>query len=176
MPNQITMHDASVPMFTQILTTLSKVLDKAEAHAISRKITPAALLEARLFPDMYPMTSQVQSTCDFAKGAVARLAGADVPRFEDNEKTFDELRARIAKTLAFIESVEAASINGSEGRDIELKFGDKQLNFKGREYLVGFAIPSMVFHMTIAYANLRHNGVELGKADFLGELLERSAA
>lgn len=171
MTNQITMHSASVPMFTQVLTTLSRVLDKAEAHATSRKITPAALLEARLFPDMYPMTSQVQFTCDFAKGAVARLAGVAVPRFEDHETTFDELRARIAKTLAFIQSVDAASINGSEDRDIELKFGDKQLKFKGREYLVGFAIPSMVFHMTIAYAILRHNGVELGKADFLGELL-----
>lgn len=170
------MASASVPMFTQILTTLSKVLDKAEAHVANRKIEPAALLNARLFPDMYPMINQIQSTCDFAKGAVSRLAGVDVPRFEDNEKTFDELRARIAKTLAFIESIEAASINGSEDRDIELKFGGKRLKFKGREYLVGFVIPSMVFHMTIAYAILRHNGVELGKADFLGELLERSVA
>lgn len=169
------MASASVPMFTQIIRTLSKVLDKAEAHVANRKIEPTALLNARLFPDMYPLTSQVKFTCDFAKGAAARLAGVAVPVHEDNEKSFDELRARIAKTLAFIRSIDPMSIDGSEDRNIALSFGGKPLKFKGRPYLIGFTIPSMLFHMTVAYAIVRHNGVELGKADFLDEVLERSS-
>jgi uncharacterized protein len=172
----ITMYSASVPIFTQTLSTLSQVLDKAELHAKKQKVEPLVLLNMRLYPDMYPLINQVQFTCDFAKGAAARLAGVAVPSYDDNETTFEDLRARIAKTLAFIQSVDAASMDGSEDRDIALNFGGRQLKFKGREYLVGFAIPSMVFHMTTAYAILRHNGVELGKADFLGELLERGSA
>lgn len=176
MTNQITMHSASMPMFVQILSNLSKVLDKAEAHAVGHKIEQSVLLGARLFPDMHPLMRQVQLTCDFAKGVIARLAGVAVPSYDDNETTFDDLRGRITKTLTFIQSVEAKRIDGSEERDIALSFGGKPLKFKGQEYLVGYAIPSVVFHMTTAYAILRHNGVELGKADFLGEQQTWSAA
>ncbi len=170
MSKQISMSSASFPMFAQILNALTKVLDKAEAHAASRKIDPAALLNARLYPDMFPLTSQVQFTCDFAKGAAARLSGAEVPVYEDNEKTFADLKARIAKTLALLRSIPQEKIDGSEGRDISMKFGGNPLKFKGQPYLVGFVIPNMLFHATAAYAILRHNGVELGKADFLGEV------
>ncbi len=166
----LTMSGASVPMFNQYLGALSKILDKAEAHALSRKIDPNALLQVRLFPDMFPLTSQVQFACDFAKGAVARLAGVAVPSYEDNEKSFAELRARIAKTLDFVNSIDASRINGSETRDVRLTFGGQPLTFKGEQYLFGFAIPSMIFHVTTAFAILRHNGVEIGKADFLGNV------
>ena len=166
----LTMSRASVPMFVQYLTNLSSLLDVAEAHAASRKIDPAALLGARLFPDMYPLTSQVQFACDFAKGAAARLAGIPAPSYQDNEKSFAELRARIAKTLAFIELVDASLIDGSETRDVKLNFGGRALAFKGEGYLIGYAIPSMIFHVTAAYAILRHNGVEIGKASFLGPM------
>lgn len=166
----LTMSGASVPMFNQYLGALSKIFDKAEAHALSRKIDLNALLQARLFPDMFPLTSQVQFACDFAKGAVARLAGVAVPSYEDNEKSFAELRARIAKTLDFLNSIEASRINGSETRDIRLSFGGQPLAFKGEAYLIGFALPSMIFHVTAAFAILRHNGVEIGKADFLGNV------
>lgn len=172
----ITMYTASVPMIMQTLTMLVKVLDKAEWQAQKRKIELQALLCARRYPDMFPLIKQVQFTCDFAKGSTARLAGISAPSYDDNETTFDALRTRITITLAFIQSVGATSIDGSEDSDIALNFGGKQLKFKGREYLVGFAIPIMVLHMTAAYAILRHNGVELGKADFRSELLVRSAA
>jgi hypothetical protein len=164
----ITLSNALVPMSVQYLTSLSKVLDKAEIHAAKRKIDPDALLNARLFPDMFPLTSQVQFACDFAKGAAARLAGIEVPSYEDNEKTFAELRARIAKTLAFIQSIDPARIDGSEERDISMMFGNTPLKLKGQAYLLSFALPSMIFHVTIGYAILRHNGVEIGKLDFLG--------
>jgi hypothetical protein len=166
----LTMSRASIPMFVQYLTNLSNILDVAEAHAASRKIQPAALLGARLYPDMFPLTGQVQFACDFAKGAAARLAGIPVPSYEDNETSFAELRGRIAKTLDFITSVDASSIDGSETRDIRLNFGGRPLAFKGEAYLIGFAIPSMIFHVTAAYAILRHNGVEIGKASFLGAM------
>jgi uncharacterized protein len=163
----ITMSDALIPMSVQYLTSLSKVLDKAEIHAEKRKIDPDVLLNARLFPDMFPLTSQVQFACDFAKGAAARLAGVEVPGYQDNEKTFAELKARIAKTLTFIQSIDPAKIDGSEERDISMMFGSTPLQFKGQAYLLGFALPSMIFHVTTAYAILRHNGVEIGKFDFL---------
>ena len=166
----LTMSRAAIPMFVQYLTNLSNMLDKAETHAASRKIDPAALLGARLYPDMYPLTRQVQFSCDFAKGAVARLAGIPVPSYQDNEKSFAELRGRIAKTLDFINSVDASQIDGSETRDVTLNFGGRVLAFKGEAYLVGFAIPSVIFHVTTAYAILRHNGVEVGKASFLGQM------
>lgn len=166
----ISMSGASVPMFAQILTALSDVLDKAEAHAASQRIDAGVLLNARLFPDMYPLVSQVQLACDFAKGATARLAGIKVPAFEDNEQSFAELKERIVKTLAFMRSVDPAQIDGSEAREISLKSGDGTLNFEGQPYLVGFAIPNMLFHATAAYAILRHNGVKLGKRDFIGQV------
>jgi len=170
--NQITMASLSVPSFTQILKTLSRFLDIAETNVGSQKKEPTALLNSLLFPYMYPLTSQVKFTCDFAKEATARLAGVAVPVYEDNEKTFDELQARIAKTLAFIQSIDPERINGSEDRDIALRFGGKALKLKGQIYLTGFAIPNMLFHLTAAYAILRDNGVDLGKGDFLGEVLE----
>ena len=165
--NTLTMYAASVPLFTQTLTALSKILDKAQSHAQTKGIDPATLLNARLYPDMFTLTRQVQSVCDFSKGAVARLASVEVPRYQDNESTFEELRARIDKTLAFIASTAQEKIDGSEERDVALRFGGRDLKFKGQTYLLSFAVPSVTFHMSIAYAILRHNGVELDKADFL---------
>lgn len=166
----ISMYQASVPAFVQMLNALSGVLDKAEAHATARKIDPSVLLGARLFPDMFPLTRQVQIACDFAKGASARLAGVDVPSYEDNEKTFAELRARITRTIAFVQSLEAAQIDGSEGRDVAIKIAGNPVTFKGQAYLVGFALPNFYFHLTTAYAILRHNGIELSKRDFVGQV------
>jgi uncharacterized protein len=165
-----TMSRASIPMFVQYLTNLSNLLDKAEAHAANRKIDPAALLGARLYPDMFPLTGQVQLACDFAKGAAARLAGIPVPSYEDSETSFAELRARIAKTLDFIGLVDASLIDGSETRCIRMNSGGRAVALKGEAYLIGYAIPNVIFHVTTAYAILRHNGVEIGKASFLGPM------
>ena len=133
----ISMYEASVPRFVSLLTSLSAILDKAEAYAESKKIVPAVLPSARLFPDMFPLSKQVQIACDFAKGAVARLAGIEIPKYEDNEQTLDELKARIAKTIAFVESVDVSKINGSEEREITLTVGGQEMNFKGMPYLLG---------------------------------------
>ena len=162
------MYEASVPVFKQILTSLSAILDKAEAHAVEKKIEPAALLQARLYPDMFPFTRQVQVACDFAKGCAARLAGVDVPRYEDSEQTFAELRARIATTLAFIDGLPQDGIEASAQRDISTSSGANAKQFKGQVYLVHYALPHFYFHATTAYAILRHNGVEVGKKDFVG--------
>jgi len=164
----LSMYQASVPRFVNILNNLSAILDKAEAHATAKKIDLAVLLSARLFPDMLPLSRQVQIACDGAKGAAARLAGLPVPPLEDNEKTVEELKARIAKTIAIVESVTAAQIDGSEEREIVLKIGDQNLTFKGTQYLFGFAIPNFYFHVTTAYNILRHSGVDVGKRDFIG--------
>ena len=162
------MYDASVPVFKQILTSLSNVLDKAEAHAAEKKIEPAALLQARLYPDMFPLTRQVQVAADFAKGCCARLAGADVPKYEDTEASFADLKARIAKTLAFIDSLPQDGVEASAQRDITTGSGANTKQFKGQTYLVHYALPHFYFHATTAYAILRHNGVEIGKKDFIG--------
>jgi hypothetical protein len=162
------MYQASTPCFARILRNLSSIIDKAEAHCTAKKIEPAALISARLFPDMFAFTRQVQIACDTAKGAVARLAGVDIPKHEDTEQSFAELKARIAKTLDFIESIPAAKIDGSEEREIVLQMRSGERRFKGMQYLLGFAYPNFYFHATTAYALLRHNGVELGKLDFLG--------
>ncbi|MBS1209027.1 MAG: hypothetical protein H6R19_1425 [Proteobacteria bacterium] len=164
----ISMYDASSPRFVSMLRSLDAILAKAEAHAAARKIDPAVLLAARLFPDMFAFTRQVQIACDHAKGAVARLAGVEVPKFEDTEQSFTDLHARIAKTIAFIESVSAAQLNGSEERDVTLKVGGQDMTFKGQAYLLGFAQPNFHFHVVTAYNILRHNGVEIGKRDYLG--------
>jgi hypothetical protein len=169
----LSMHQACVPAFVQTLEALSKILAKAEAFCTARKIDPAVLVSARLAPDMFPLSRQVQIACDFAKGASARLAGVEVPAYEDSEKTFAELEARIRKTLDFVKSLKATQIDGSEARDINLKVGGKPIAFKGQFYLVNFALPNYYFHLTTAYAILRHNGVELGKGDFLGLSLDR---
>jgi hypothetical protein len=162
------MYQASAPRFINTLTNLAGILDKAQAHAEARKIEPAALTAYRLYPDMFPMTRQVQIACDAAKGAVARLAGVEVPKHEDTEQTFAELKARIAKTIAFIKSIKPAQIDGSEDREIALKIGGQDVKFKGMQYLLGFAHPNFYFHVTTAYNILRHNGVEIGKRDYIG--------
>ncbi|MFB9243575.1 DUF1993 domain-containing protein [Massilia antarctica] len=162
------MYDASVPVFKQILTSLSAIIDKAEAHATEKKIEPAALLQARLYPDMFPFQRQVQVAADFAKGCCARLAGVDVPRYEDSEHTFADLKERIAKTLEFIDGLPQDGIEASAQRDISTSSGANAKQFKGQVYLVHYALPHFYFHATTAYAILRHNGVEVGKKDFIG--------
>jgi len=164
----ISMHQASAPRFANTLRNLSAILDKAQAHCESKKIEPAALTQARLFPDMFPLTRQVQIACDTAKGAVARLAGVEVPKHEDTEQSFAELKARIAKTIDFVQSVGAAKIDGSEGREVVLKIRGGEVKFTGLQYLMGHAWPNFYFHVTTAYNILRHNGVEIGKRDYIG--------
>lgn len=164
----ISMYQASAPRFVNMLTNLSAILDKAQAHVDAKKIDPLALTTARLFPDMYPMTRQVQIACDAAKGAVARLSGVESPKHDDTEQTFAELKARIAKTIEFIKSIKPAQIDGSEDKDITLKFGATEMPFKGMQYLLGFSLPHFYFHVTTAYNILRHNGVEIGKMDYIG--------
>jgi len=166
----ISLYETSVPRLAGMLRNLDAILAKAQDHAAARKIDPVVLLSARLFPDMLPLTKQVQIATDHAKGAAARLAGVEVPRFEDTEQSFDELRARLARTITFVESFTAAQINGSEEREINLKVGGQEMAFKGLEYLVGFAIPNFYFHVVTAYNILRHNGVEIGKRDYMGVL------
>jgi uncharacterized protein len=166
--SSISMYNASAPRLANALKNLSAILDKAVAHAEARKIDPTVLLQARLYPDMLPLLRQVQIASDNAKGCVARLAGLEVPRYEDSEKSFDELKARIAKTLDFVASVRPEQIDGTEDRDITLKLGPREVQFKGLQYLCGFVLPNFYFHVTTAYDILRHNGVELSKSDFIG--------
>ncbi len=169
----ISMYQASVPGFIQALEALSKILDKAEAFCTAKKVDPSVIVGARLAPDMFPFSRQVQIACDFAKGASARLAGVEVPAYEDNEKSFADLKARIRKTIDFVKTLKAAQIDGSEERDISLKIAGNPVTLKGQFYLVNFALPNYYFHLTTAYAILRHNGVELNKSDFLGMTLGR---
>lgn len=165
----LTMYHVSIPVFVRMLGNLSAILDKAAAHAEAKKIDPAIFVNARLAPDMYPLSRQVQIATDMVKGCAARLAGIEVPRYEDNETTFAELQARIAKTKAFLQSVSAEQIDGSEDRKITLKFGSRELNLLGQAYLLDFVLPNFHFHLTTAYAILRHNGVEIGKKDYTGD-------
>jgi uncharacterized protein len=162
------MFEASVPAFLQMLKNLSAILDKAEAFAAEREIEPEVLLNWRLASDMFPLTRQVQIAADFAKGTTARLAGAEVPKYPDDEKTFAALKARIAKTVKFVEGFKPKDINGSEDRDITLTVGGQDMHFKGEPYLVHFALPNFYFHATTAYDILRSCGVEIGKRDFIG--------
>jgi len=161
-------YSASIPVFKQILNSLHNILDKAEAHAADKKIDPAALLQFRLFPDMLPFTRQVQIACDFAKGAAARLGGLDVPSYDDKEATFAELKERIQKTLAYIDSVPQDAIEGSETRAITTGSGEKTKHFTGQTYLFHYALPHFFFHATTAYDILRHNGLDVGKKDYIG--------
>ena len=163
----ISMYQASVPRFANTLKNLSAILDKAQAHAEGKKIEPAVLTNFRLYPDMLPMKRQVQIACDSAKGAVARLAGVEVPKHEDTEETFVELKARIAKTIDFIQTFKPAQLDGSEEKNIHLKLGPREVDFKGIQYLLGHALPNFYFHVVTAYDILRHNGVEIGKRDYL---------
>ena len=165
----ITMYNASVPIFKQQLDALIIILGKAEAHAIENNITLNTLLHAKLFPDMLDLIRQVQIASDFAKGVSARLAGVDVPVFEDNEASFQELQARIAKTLHFISSLDPTSIEGSEERTIVTREGTpKEKTFTGQHYLLHYGIPQFFFHITTAYAILRINGITIGKRDYMG--------
>jgi uncharacterized protein len=164
----ISIYDLSIPVLTRGLSNLSSILDKAAAHAASKKFDPAALSQARLFPDMFPLTRQVQITCDTAKGAAARLAGIDIPKHEDTETTLDELKQRIAKTLDFVKSVKAEQMKGAESKTIELKFPSRTVSFTGLSYLMNFVLPNFFFHESMTYALLRSSGVEVGKMDFLG--------
>jgi hypothetical protein len=163
------MYQASAPRFANLLRNLSAIIEKAEAHCAARKIEPTVLTSYRLYPDMFPFTRQVQIACDTAKGSIARLAGVDIPKHEDTEQTFAELKARIAKTLDFVESVSAAKIDGSEDKEIVLQMRSGERRFKGMQYLLGHAYPNFYFHVTTAYNILRHNGVDVGKADFIGK-------
>ena len=164
----LSMYQASVPVFIQGLTGLGGVIDKAAAHAAERKIDPAALLQARLYPDMFPFARQVQIATDFAKGGAARLAGVEFPAYEDSETSFEELKARVDKTIAFLRTLDAAQIDGSEERDISLVRRGETSIVKGQAYLLEQAMPNFYFHITTAYAIQRHNDVEVGKRLFLG--------
>lgn len=165
----LSMYQASIPMLLRGLDNLAAILAKAAAHAAARKIAPEVFLNARLAPDMLPLVRQVQIVSDTAKGCAARLASIEVPSYADTETSFAELQERLAKTVAFLKSVAPEQVDGSEERAIVLKAHDQEIHFTGRTYLLGFVLPNFYFHLTTAYAILRHNGVELGKKDYLGE-------
>lgn len=165
----LSIHATSVPVFSQMLRGLSEVLRKAEAHASTKKLEAEVLLQARLFPDMFPLLRQVQVATDFAKSVTARLAGVEVPKFDDSEKTFAELQARIEKVLAFIGGVEQSRFAEAASREIVTQAGTpKEKKFTGEAYLLTYGLPHFFFHTTTAYAILRHNGVEVGKKDYVG--------
>ena len=164
---QVSMHAASAPLFVRMLKNLSAMLDKAEAHAKAKNYDPANLLTARLAPDMFTLTRQVQIATDHAKGALARLAGQEPTPMADTEASFDDLRARIARTIALVEAVQPGQLAGAEDREIVIKIPNAELKFSGLDYLTTWAIPNFFFHLTTAYAILRHNGVEIGKRDYL---------
>ena len=164
----ISMYQASAPRFANALKNLSAILDKTQAHVEAKKIDPAVLLASRLYPDMFPLVRQIQIASDSAKGPVARLAGVDVPKYEDTEETIADLKGRIATTIEFVSSFKPAQIDGSEDKDIHLKLGSREVDWKGMQYLLGFALPNFYFHVVTAYDILRHNGVEIGKRDYIG--------
>jgi uncharacterized protein len=165
---KISMYALSIDIFTHALGNLSAILEKGVAHAAARKFDPNVLVTSRLAPDMLPLSRQVQIACDLAKNSAARLAGVEPPRFEDNEKTMEELRARIAKAIDYLKSIPAGALEASEERDIKVPAGERTLEFKGLVFLQRWAIPNVFFHITTAYNILRHNGVDIGKRDFLG--------
>jgi hypothetical protein len=166
----ITMYSASVPIFVRMLGNLDAWLEKADAHAREKKFDTSVYLSTRLAPDMLPFAKQIQIACDGAKFGVARLAGVESPKFDDTETTLAELRERIAKTVAFVQSVPAAQLEGTEAKDVVVPRRDGSITLKGEFYLKHFVLPNFFFHVTTAYALLRHNGVELGKMDYLGAL------
>jgi hypothetical protein len=165
----ISMYQTSVPVFVRMLGNLRNLLQKGEAFAEAKKIKPEVLLNDRLAPDMFALTRQVQIASDMAKGCAGRLAGVELPKYEDNEASFADLYARIDKTVAFLKTLKAEQIDGSEGKDIVLQSPRGAMEFKGQEYLLFFVFPNFFFHCTTAYAILRHNGVEVGKMDFVGQ-------
>ena len=164
----LSLYAASVPVFQQLLGSLDQLLVKAEAHATDRKIDPDALLQARLFPDMFPLAKQVQIACDFARGVSGRLAAAELPVFDGEQKTFADLRALVTASLEFMGGLDAAAFEGSESREIVLRPGTpKERRMEGRSYLLHYGFPQFFFHVTTAYDLLRHNGVEVGKRDYM---------
>jgi len=165
----LSMYQAGIPAIVRYLNNLSAILDKAAAHCAARKIDPSVLINFRLAPDMLPLSRQIQIATDIVKGGGSRLAGAEVPSYADTEASFDDLKARIAKTTAHLKNFTPAQIDGSEGKDITLKFGPTEHKFNGQDYLTGFVLPNFYFHISMAYAILRHCGVEIGKKDFLGQ-------
>lgn len=171
----LSMYQASVPVFLRGFDNLSVLLDQAEEFAASRKIHPSVLIEARLFPDMFPLARQVQLASDAAKRAAARLAGVQAPAYEDIEVTFRDLQERIARTCDFLRDLDPHRIDGSEGHQITIKVGGMDTPFTGSSYLLSFALPNFFFHVTTAYDILRHNGVPLGKMDYLGRYDEELA-
>lgn len=166
----VSMFQISVPVFAKTLGNLSAILDKAAVFAEAKKVDPQVLLAWRLAPDMLPMSRQLQVACDFAKGATSRLAGVEVPAWEDSEKSFDDFKARIARTIDYCMGFQAAQIDGSEDRDIHVKVAGKPVTYKGQPYLLLSVLPNFFFHTTTAYDILRHCGVEIGKRDFVGQV------
>jgi hypothetical protein len=162
------MYALSAPVFVRMLRNLEAVLEKGAAYAAARKIDPAVLVGARLFPDMFPLSAQVRIAGDFAKGAVARLTGNEPPKYDDNEASFDDLKARIAKTIAYVESFGPEQFADAATRTVTMKMRGEDKSFDGRTYLANIVLPNFYFHLTTAYDILRHNGVELGKRDFIG--------
>jgi len=163
------MYQYCIPPLKRALTNLTAILQKGEAFAESRKIEPSVLLNARLAPDMYPLIKQVQIATDMSKGAAARLAAIEIPKFDDNESTFAELYARIEKTIAFMDSIQPEQFTGAETREVTLLIREVELKFTGQDYWLNWAQPNVYFHVTTTYNILRHNGVPLGKRDFLGQ-------
>jgi hypothetical protein len=166
----ISVYDISIPVLCRALTNLSAILDKAAAHAAAKKFDSAVLTQLRLYPDMHPLSRQVQIACDTAKGAAARLAAVDLPQHDDKETTLDELKQRIAKTLDFLNTVTPAQVNGAEARTIEIKFPNGAWKFTALAYVTDFVVPNFYFHESMVYALLRGSGVEIGKTDFLGAI------
>ncbi|MDB5801570.1 MAG: hypothetical protein JWL63_2509 [Rhodocyclales bacterium] len=166
----LSMYQAFVPGAVRGLENCIEVLNKTSAHAEAKKIEPSVFINARLAPDMFPLSRQIQILSDTVKGGVARLAGEEPPKYEDFETTFPELVGRLRKTIDYLQSFKSAQLDGSEARPITIKMRSGELNFTGQDYLLGFVLPNMYFHITTTYAIARHNGVELGKRDFLGKM------
>ncbi|MBY0427627.1 MAG: DUF1993 domain-containing protein [Alphaproteobacteria bacterium] len=164
----LSMYQASIPVIVHALNNLLGILKKGEAFATAKKIEPSVLVNARLAPDMFPLSRQVQIATDVVKGGAARLASAEIPSYADTESSFAELYERINKTIAFLNGFKAAQIDGTEDKAITLKVGGQDMEFKGQQYLLHFVLPNLFFHITTTYAILRHNGVDVGKKDFLG--------
>jgi hypothetical protein len=166
----LSLFDVSIPVLVRGLNNLSTLIDKAAAYTEAKKLDPTALAQVRLFPDMFPLSRQVQIACDTAKGGAGRLAGVEIPKHDDTETTLPELKQRIAKTLDFVKGIKASQLEGAETRSIELKGPNRTLSFTGLSYVNHFVLPNFYFHASITYAILRTNGVEVGKSDYLGEI------
>lgn len=164
----LSMYDASIPQFVKTLDNLAKILTKAEAYATSKKITPSALLEARLFPDMFHFTKQIQILTDQVRHGCARLAGVELLKMEDNETSFAQLLDRVQKTIQYLEKITPAQMNGTEEKEIKFSIGDYKFEYTGQQYLITWVIPNFYFHVTTAYNLLRHGGLDIGKSVFLG--------